>query len=148
MIPFQHVLLFGEGLTTPPGGHTGKNSGPDLAMVLWWWWEGRFKSRTFFSQQEVQEVVGVGHAHFRLHLRASQGGVDVPGTLALLSLPQLGEPAAHLTAWGQHTRAHTNERVSNETNTRCQLSHDMKVSPRYLSTNQAALIGSDMFDQN
>lgn len=67
-------------------------------------------SRTFFPQQEVQEVVGVDHAHFGLYLRTPQGGVDVPGTLALLSLPQLGEAAAHLTAVGRYTHTHTTVR--------------------------------------
>lgn len=51
---------------------------------------------TFFSQQEIQEVVGVGHTHFSLHLRPSQGGVDVSWALPVFHFPQLRKPTPHL----------------------------------------------------
>lgn len=51
---------------------------------------------TFFPQQEVQEVVGVGHAHFSLHLRPSKGGVDIAWASPLFRLPQLRKPTPHV----------------------------------------------------
>lgn len=51
-------------------------------------------TRTFLPQQKVQEVVGVGHAYFSLHLRTSEGGIDLPGT-PLLCPPQFRQPTAH-----------------------------------------------------
>lgn len=50
---------------------------------------------TFFPQQEIQKVVGVGHSDFSFHLRPSEGGVDVAGAALLFSLPQLWEPTPH-----------------------------------------------------
>lgn len=52
--------------------------------------------RTFFPQQEIQEVVGVGHTHFSLHLRPSQGRVDIARALPLFRLPQLRKPTPHI----------------------------------------------------
>lgn len=50
---------------------------------------------TFFPQQEIQKVVGVGHSNFSLHLRPSEGRIDVARTTPLLDLPQLWEPTPH-----------------------------------------------------
>lgn len=52
--------------------------------------------QTFFPQQEIQEVVGVGHAHFSLHLRPTKGGVDVAWASPLFCPPQLRKPTPHV----------------------------------------------------
>lgn len=51
---------------------------------------------TFFPQQEIQEVVGVGHPNFCLHLRPSEGGVNVARATPLFCLSQLREPTPHI----------------------------------------------------
>lgn len=52
--------------------------------------------RTFFSQQEIQEVVGVCHAHFSLYLWPSKGGVDIARASPLFCLPQFRKPTPHI----------------------------------------------------
>lgn len=52
--------------------------------------------QTFFPQQEIQEVVGVGHAHFSLHLRPTKGGVDIARASPLFCPPQLRKPTPHV----------------------------------------------------
>lgn len=51
---------------------------------------------TFFPQQEIQEVVGVGHTDFSLHLRPSKGGVDIAWASPFFCLPQLRKPTPHI----------------------------------------------------
>lgn len=46
-------------------------------------------------------MVGVGHAHFRLYLGSSQGGVDVSWALSLLCLPQFRESTPHVSVEGE-----------------------------------------------
>lgn len=66
------------------------------------WLTGRGAAlHTFFSQQEIQEVVGVGHSYFGLHLRTSEGGVDVSWAVPLFGLAQLWEPTPHISVWGE-----------------------------------------------
>lgn len=41
-------------------------------------------------------MVGVGHAHFSLHLRPTKGGVDVAWASPLFCPPQLRKPTPHV----------------------------------------------------
>lgn len=50
---------------------------------------------TIFSNEEVQVTVGIGHAHFGLHLWSLQGGVNLPWTVVLWHRLHLAQPAAH-----------------------------------------------------
>lgn len=66
------------------------------------WLTGRGAAlHTFFSQQEIQEVVGVGHSYFGLHLRTSEGGVDISWAVPLFGLAQLWESTPHISVWGE-----------------------------------------------
>ncbi len=41
-------------------------------------------------------MVGVGHAHFSLHLRPTKGGVDIARASPFFCLPQLRKPTPHI----------------------------------------------------
>lgn len=55
-----------------------------------------YSIHTFFSQKEIQEVVGVRHTHFSLHLRPPESGVDIARASSLFCLTQLREPTPHV----------------------------------------------------
>lgn len=65
--------------------------------IAWKWWKKAITSvdLTVFADQEVQVAIHIGHAHFGLHLRSLQGGVNLPRTVLLRHRLHLPQPAAH-----------------------------------------------------